>query len=286
LPFAPLIGDVAHVEMEATPETAAIESRFRRERTIDVVVELLGLAIPGPSVIAAEDIHWADAATVALLESLAASAPADGRMVLCSSQTEPLGHSDRIDLDPLPDDAVTEMIYSATEAAPLRPDVVRTIVRRSGGSPLFTEELVAIVRDTGDVSSLPTSLDGVVGSQIDNLAPLARRVLRYLAVLGRSFRTSVARELLQSQGINLDGATRSTLSAFLANDGPARLEFRHAMVRDVAYEGLSYRLRRELHLAAGQLLLDSVSGDEESVADMLALHFSVGGDAKAAWRFA
>lgn len=285
-PFAPLVGDVAHVDMDPTPETAAIESRFRGERTVDVVVELLHLANPGPLIIAAEDIHWADAATIALLETIALGARADGWMVICSSQDTKIAPSDQIALEPLSDEHAMAMVYAATEAAPLRPDVVSTIVRRSGGSPLFVEELVAIVKDTGDVSSLPTSLDGVVGSQIDNLAPLARRVLRYLSVLGRSFRTSVARELLRSQGIDLDSATRSTLAAFIDDDGPTRLEFRHAMVRDVAYEGLSYRLRRELHLAAGNLLRASATGDVDAVADMLASHFYEGGDMEAAWQFA
>ena len=284
--FAPLIGDVAHVDLDATPETAAIESRFRSDRTVEVVVEFLELANPGACVIAAEDIHWADTASLALLERLAAGAKRRGWLVLATSQDQTLAHSTAIALEPLSEDEAIQMVHAATEAAPLRPDVASTIVRRSGGSPLFIEELVAIVRDTGDVSSLPMSLDGVVGSQIDNLPPLARRVLRYLAVLGRSFRIKVARDLLRGQGIVLDDATRSTLATFLDDDGSGRLEFRHSMVRDVAYEGLSYRLRRELHLAAGHLLLESVAGDEDSAADMLALHFSEGGDAEVAWRFA
>ncbi len=286
VPFAPLIGDVAHVEMPPTPESAAIDPQFRRGRTIDVVAELLATALPEPVVIVAEDIHWSDAATVALLERIAIDAPDRGWVVLASSRDVVLADTEALPLKPLADEDIVEMIHSATEAAPLRPDVVSTMTRRAGGSPLFAEELIAIVRETGDVSSLPTSLDGVVGSQIDNLPPLARRVLRYLSVLGRSFRVTVARDLLRSQNITLDEATRATLSTFLDEVGSTRLEFRHAMVRDVAYEGLAYRLRRELHLAAGRLLLESVKGEEDAAADMLALHFSEGGDFEAAWRFA
>ncbi len=288
-PFAPLIGDVAHIELDPTPETLAIEPRFRHERTVDVVTRLLATVYPEGLVVFADDIHWADPATTSLLERIASDTSDLSErpwIVLATSREGVVEGTDELPLGPLEDDEVTELIHAATEAAPFRPDIVATIARRSGGSPLFVEELVTIVRESGDVSSLPTSLDGVVGSQIDNLPPLARRVLRYLSVLGRSFRVSVARDLLRSQEIDLDEATRTTLAAFIDGDGSSRLEFRHAMVRDMAYEGLSYRLRRELHAAAGTLLLASASGDEESVADMVALHFSEAGDHEAAWRYA
>ena len=286
LPFAPLVGDLAHVELPQTDATAAIDPRYRQSRIADIAVELFERFHDGELIVVAEDIHWADAASVALVERLARESERRPWLVITTNRDvpEPATDSDVV-LAPLEPAIVESLVFSATEASPLRPDVVSAIVERAGGNPLFVQELVKAVRETGDIASLPTSLDGVIGSQIDALEPLARRVLRYVSVLGRSFRTSVARELIATQDIELNAPTRATLTEFLDDDGPERLQFRHALVRDVAYEGLSFRRRRELHLAAGELVLGRAEGDEAAFADVLALHFYLGGDHERAWRY-
>ena len=285
VPFAPLIGDITHVDIAPTDATRAIDPRYRQSRVADVTVELLESLYDGPLIVVAEDTHWADAASLTLIDRLIREAEQHPWLVIATDRHSPESADESdISLDPLDASTVESLVYTATEASPLRPDNVAAIIERAGGNPLFVQELVKAVRETGDIESLPTSLDGVVGSQIDALEPLARRVLRYVSVLGRSFRTSVARDLIATQGIELNAATRATLSGFLDDDGSDRLQFRHALVRDVAYEGLSYRRRRQLHLEAGQLVLERVDGDEAAVVDILALHFFLGGDSERAWK--
>jgi class 3 adenylate cyclase/tetratricopeptide (TPR) repeat protein len=286
VPFAPLVGDIAHVDIAPTDATRAIDPRYRQSRVADITVELLESLHNGPLIVVAEDTHWADAASRALVERLIREAEQHPWLVITTDRHSPESADESdIDLDPLDASTVESLVYTATEASPLRPDDVAAIIERAGGNPLFVQELVKAVRDTGDIESLPTSLDGVVGSQIDALEPLARRVLRYVSVLGRSFRTSVAQDLIATQGVELNAVTRATLSGFLDDDGSDRLQFRHALVRDVAYEGLSYRRRRQLHLEAGQLVLDRADGDEAAVVDVLALHFFLGGDQQRAWGY-
>jgi class 3 adenylate cyclase/tetratricopeptide (TPR) repeat protein len=286
VPFAPLIGDIAHVDIVPTDTTRAIDPQYRQSRVADITVELLESLHDGPLIVVAEDTHWADAASLALVERLIREADQHPWLIITTDRHSPESADEfEITLDPLDASTVESLVYAATEASPLRPDSVNAIVERAGGNPLFVQELVKAVRETGDIESLPTSLDGVVGSQIDALEPLARRVLRYLSVLGRSFRTSVAQGLIATQGVELNAATRATLSGFLDDDGSDRLQFRHALVRDVAYEGLSYRRRRQLHLEAGQLVLDRADGEENAVIDVLALHFFLGGDQERAWRY-
>jgi predicted ATPase/class 3 adenylate cyclase len=286
IPFAPLIGDIIHAEIEPTDTTRAIDPRYRQSRVADITVELLESLHQGPLIIVAEDTHWADAASLALVERLIRETEQHPWLVITTHRDSPENSSEpEISLEPLHPSTVESLVYAATEASPLRPDSVRAIVERAGGNPLFVQELVKAARDTGDIGSLPTSLDGVIGSQIDALEPLARQVLRYLSVLGRSFRTPVAKDLIATQGVQLNAATRATLSGFLDDDGTDRLQFRHALVRDVAYEGLSYRRRRLLHLEAGQLVLDSSGGNEDALVDVLALHFFLGRDSERAWKY-
>src|SRR4029077_6138177 len=118
---------------------------------------------------------------------------------------------------------------------------------RAGGSPLFLGEVLRMAR-SGQVDDLPDSLDATVNAEIDALDVLPRRIVRYASVLGRSFRTSVLRELMADAAIELDDATTRQLGRFLEFDGPERVRFRQEMHREVAYEGLPYRRRRELHL--------------------------------------
>jgi class 3 adenylate cyclase/tetratricopeptide (TPR) repeat protein len=285
LPYAPLVGDVAQIDVPETAITEIIDPKFRQARIADTIVELLSGWTEEPLVIVAEDVHWADPASLALLERLEREAEAHSWLVMSTSREEQdtyIGRS--IVLEPLDALNVEELVYGATELSPLRSDEVAVVVERSGGNPLFVQELLRIVGETGDLSTLPTSLDGVVGSQIDALAPSPRQALRYISVLGRSFRTSIARSLLATQGVDLTDSVRETLNGFLEDDGSDRLRFRHALVRDVAYEGLPFRRRRDLHLRAGTLILES-SQDEDAILDVLSLHFSLGGDRELSWKY-
>jgi tetratricopeptide (TPR) repeat protein len=153
------------------------------------------------------------------------------------------------------------------------------------GCHCFSRRSSTLIRTAGDLESLPDSLDAVVSAQIDALPPLARRLLRFSSVLGRSFRISVLNQLLEEEGIGLDAATRRELSGFLDSDGTDRLQFRHAMIRDVAYDGLSFRRRQQLHLRAARAFERSAN-NPTTIADLLSLHYSKGGDVERTWHYA
>jgi tetratricopeptide (TPR) repeat protein len=290
VPFLPLIGDVVHLEVPETDEVKQIEPRFRRDRVADIVVRWLELASPGSLVIVAEDAHWMDEASSHLLDRLVAETEARPWLVVVTRRVDGGGfETDRgeaLHLNPLSEAEAAELVIAATEAAPLRPHEVNSIVKRAGGNPLFLGEIVIAVREVGGVGGLPETLDAVVSAQIDALPPLPRRILRYASVLGRSFRTDLIDELLVAEQISLDSATREQLSRFVEPEGKARLRFRHAMFRDVAYEGLSYRRRRELHLRAGNVLERLAAPNAEDAADQLSLHYSLAEEHRSAWRFA
>ena len=277
------------VEVESTPEADAIEPKFRQERTAEVLVELFEKALAGPVLFEAEDGHWMDDATAHVLRRVVGAAEDHPWLVLTTRREqeggfEPVG--DEIRLGPLSDGEAKELIIQATEAAPLRPHDLDAIVGRAGGLPLFLEEIIGAVRQAGSVDSLPDSLDAVVGAQIDALPPLQRRLFRYASVLGRSFRLSNLNDLLAAEPIELDEATLDQLAGFLDRDGEERLRFRHALLRDVAYQGLSFRRRKELHLRAGELAEVEAGAEAETIADVLALHFSRAGEYEKTWRYA
>jgi class 3 adenylate cyclase/tetratricopeptide (TPR) repeat protein len=275
--MAPLLAPLTDIAMAETPESAAIAPEFRRDRTADLLVQLLDAVVRKTFVLFAEDAHWFDETTSALTERLVAAASKRRWLVIVNRRNvegglRPTGDA-TIELRPLGEDAAHQLIDVATAAAPLRPHENDVIVARSGGSPLFLEELVRFARASG-TESLPESLDAVANTDIDTLAPRARQVLRQAAVLGRSFDEQLLSEVLESAELEFDDEIQRELRDYLSTSGDGRFHFRHALLREAAYEGLSYKRRRELHELAGRIIERRAGTDLESFADALSLHFS------------
>ncbi|MEQ1802351.1 MAG: adenylate/guanylate cyclase domain-containing protein [Gammaproteobacteria bacterium] len=288
-PWTALLGDVAHVEIPPSPEVAAIEPRFRPERTAGTIVELLAATQPAPLVIVMDDAQWTDEASEQLLERLANESLARPWLLLVARRPGAGGFAPQgaasIELEPLTREASTALLTAATEAAPLRPFEAEMVVERAGGNPLFIEEIVQAGREAGSLASLPGSLEAAIAAQIDALDPPARRILRYASVLGNSFRRPILAGLLDGEGDGLDAAALSRASAFLEDGDDGYLRFRRALVRDTAYEGLAYRVRRRLHQLAGEAT-ERAGGDLAGSAAILAQHFSLAGDAARTWHYA
>jgi class 3 adenylate cyclase/tetratricopeptide (TPR) repeat protein len=281
----PLLGDVVDVAVPPTPETQAIVAEFRPERVADAVVRLLCAAFPGPLLIAVEDAHWADDLSAHVLLRVEAAVTSDRPWALVvTRRAEPEAFvpalADRLQLEPLQGPDARSLVLVASDARPLLPHEVDGIVHRGGGNPLYLSEIVRLLLAGAEIDALPTSLDAVVNAQIDALHPVSRRVLRYAAVLGRTFRRPLLVELLRGAGTPFpeDPALGPLLDV-----GRDEVSFRHAVVRDAAYQGLSYRRRRELHHLAAEAIERIADGETEEHAADLALHYALAGDAARAW---
>jgi class 3 adenylate cyclase/tetratricopeptide (TPR) repeat protein len=291
VPWAPLIGDVVGVPVAPTAATEDLDPQFRPERTATAVVQLLCAATDGPLVMMFDDAHYSDDATAALTARIERETATRPWLLLCALREGDEGGYHPTDgalvrLAPLADDASRALVQIGTQAAPLRPHEVETVVARAAGNPLFLEETLRNLREHGDIDALPSSLEGMVAAQIDALPPLARRLVRRASVLGRSFRVVVLADLFEEERLALDDATRKELADVLEDDGEGRLRFRHALLRDAAYDSLPYEQRRALHLRAAASTMRLAAGNPESFADNLALHYSMGGDSLNTWHWA
>jgi class 3 adenylate cyclase/tetratricopeptide (TPR) repeat protein len=288
--WVPLLGDVLGIPVEPTSATRDLDPQFRPDRTADAVVRLLAAAALGPMVVAFDDAHYSDEATAGLMTRLEREAETRPWLLVSTARENEGGYrptnGTAIPLGPLSDEAARALVLHGTAAAPLRPSDVDTVVARVAGNPLFIEETLRNLRDHGDIDALPSSLEGLVAAQIDALAPLARRLVRRAAVLGRSFRVAVLTDLFEGERVALDAATRAEVSDILTDDGPGRLRFRHALLRDAAYDGLPYQQRRALHLRAAASTMRLAAGNPEAFADNLALHYSMGADSLNTWHWA
>jgi class 3 adenylate cyclase/tetratricopeptide (TPR) repeat protein len=290
LPVLPLVADVVHIEIPDTPEVAEIEPKFRQDRIVASVVSLVDRLVTEPVLLEIEDAQWMDEASTHLLGHLAQTIDERPWALIVTRRGDAGGflpdEGRVIAVGNLSPDETEQLVNAATPATPLHPKDVKAICARSGGNPLFIEELLRIVTETGSADELPDSIGSLLSTSIDALPFLARRVLRYSSVLGRSFRVSTARAVLSDDTLQLDAATRDVLSDFIEDGGPGVLRFRNAMVRDVAYDGLSYRRREDLHRRAARAIAETTRGNPEDVADQLAMHYSLGNDHENTWRYA
>ena len=172
----------------------------------------------------------------------------------------------------------------------LRPARCRTrtspaIVARAAGNPLFARELAEVAATTGSVDRLPERLESLVASRIDRLDPRGRRLLRRAAVLGRVVDVDLLADVVADDGDARDARDLglwSDLDEFVSWEGPSVLRFRHDLVRDAAYEGLTPRPASRPAPRASRSAIERRAGEEtDPVAAELAVHFARGPAARA-----
>jgi len=286
LPWLPLVAGVVGADVEPTGASSALDERFRRERLEETLRDLLAVALPGPALIVFEDAQWIDDASAALIRSVAVAAANRPWLLLVASRTAAQGLADltdvvRIVVQPLAREAVSRLLRVATADHPLAPHQRDTLADRSGGNPLFLLELLSSGLLSGSASALPDTVEGVFAAQIDRLAPADRRLLRVASVLGVEVSVAVLHEMV-ADGVD----PAPLLGDFLAADSPELLRFRNNMLRDAAYEGLSYARRRELHARAARVLEKRAGRRHADIAGLLAVHFGHAGDHGHAWKYA
>jgi class 3 adenylate cyclase/tetratricopeptide (TPR) repeat protein len=284
VPWLPLLAIVADVDVPPTPEVEDLDAEFRRAKLDEVTIDYLSRVVSQPTLVVIEDAHWMDEASADLLRAVAGKI-ADLPWLICVSRRDEttgfvLPDAPRcrsFPLAPLGTDALGELIAAASEEAPFLPHEVDELSDRSGGNPLFVQELVHAARNAGSMEGLPDSIQDMVASEIDRLSALDRMVLRYASVLGVSFDEPLLRSLFDGED-RIVADTWRRLEQFIDHEGDGRYRFRHALMRDAAYEGLPYRRRRELHARVGTAILATAGGDQAEHAELLSLHFFLAGD--------
>ncbi len=290
-PWLPLLGLVVGLDLPPTPETAALDERFVGERIATSVEELLDSIVPDAALVVVDDAHYMDQASVELIGRVASGIHLRRWLLVVARRDEPGGYHvaegvDTIDvpLAPLDPSAARLLTEQLTEDAPLPRHVTAAIVERSGGSPLFVWEMVAAVRGGAALDALPESVEALMAVQIDELPSADRTVLRRASVLGSRFTRASLVAALELDEAEAE-AVIQRLDSFIVADGEGGLHFRHALLRDAAYHGLSFRTRRQLHGRVAEAFEREAGSDVAAVADSLTHHFFEAGVWEKALRY-
>ncbi|MCA1832112.1 MAG: AAA family ATPase [Actinomycetota bacterium] len=290
LPWAPLLAIPLEADVPATPETERIAPEFRSARMRQAVADFTAAKLAHSTVIVFEDVHWMDEASIELLRHMAESPLPSHPWLFCvtrregkqafewGAETKPT----TIALDRLDPQAAIMLASIAGEDLLMPEPDVEALAGRSGGHPLFLRELVTGWRGGGAVEALPDSVEALITSRIDRLTAHDRTVLRNAAVLGSAFSTDLLAAV--TGGEIADQSTWKRLAEFVAPLPGGAYHFRQSLFRDVAYEGLPYKRRRELHERAGEAI-EQRSADVEEETELLSLHFLRAQRYDKAWRY-
>ena len=251
------------------------------------------LAADRPTLLIFEDIHWADESLLDLIETIAARVREVPLLLLALARPEVLGERPgwggglpaytALQLEPLPDTAARELAERLLERA-REVSNSEAIAQTAEGNPLFIEELVASLAEhtTSEAAGLPTSIRAIVSARLDGLPVDARSVLVDAAVVGRVFwRGALARMDARDDLTSLLGSLEErdliTREAVSRIKGDQQFAFRHALIRDVAYQTLPRAIRRERHAAVAAFLEETTLAAGQSN-EALAYHWQEAGD--------
>jgi len=258
-------------------ESSASDEWFRA-RLFEAVIHVLeALTAHTTVVLAFEDLHWADAASLDLIAFLARS-PRRRRVLLVATyrsdelhRRHPLVHwlaeigrlqgIERLRLEPFAASEAAAQVEGILGASP-RPDLVEEIHRRSSGNPFFIEELMAADQEGPHRS--PPSLHDVLLNRIARLGDGARSVVEAAAVATEPIAPELIAAVMPAQAEAIVGWLHEAIEHHvLAIDHGATGEvaFRHALVQEAVYDQLLPGERVRLHLAFGRAL--EASGEPE-----------------------
>ncbi|HWU91209.1 MAG TPA: TOMM system kinase/cyclase fusion protein [Kofleriaceae bacterium] len=291
----PLIAALLSVPQDDRYPAVELSPARRRELTLDVVVSLLiELSERTPVVLFVEDLHWADPTTLELLGALVAAVPSSRVLALFSARPEfapPwLTSTDRLQLSRLARPQVEQIVGLLTAGKVLPGAVLEQMVNRTDGVPLFVEELTRMVVESGALTprgdryeltgalsevAIPTTLRGSLTARLDRLGR-AKETAQIAAALGREFDLALLTAVTALDGAEVQEDLDKLVEADLVHHkrrlrNPTWL-FRHALIRDTAYESMPRRVQHKVHARIAEVLEQRFPDVVEARPDLLALH--------------
>ncbi len=305
---APLVAALLGVPTDDRYPALNLSPQRQKQRTFEVLIEqLAGLARERPVLALYEDLNWADPSTLELLDMVVERARVLPVLVVIahrpqfSPQWSGQAHVTALPLNRLGRRQGAAMALRVTVGKALPTEILDQIQERTDGVPLFLEELTrtmlesGLMTDAGDHYELtgplpplaiPTNLHDSLMARLDRLAPV-KELAQIGAVIGREFShellAAVADRPQEQLESWLDQLVGSELVFRRGSPPDATYSFKHALVKDAAYQSLLKSRRQQLHARVAQVFEDRFPGVVETQPELLAYHLTEAAlDARAA----
>ncbi|MDQ3149051.1 MAG: AAA family ATPase, partial [Chloroflexota bacterium] len=294
--WASVIDDVLGTSHEPAPELEDLSPAGKQRILVHAIGGLLrARSMAGPLLLVLDDLQWADPASLAVVEELLTIVP-ELRVALLATYRSPWSHGwegrsgyEQVNLRPLRQEDARRLAVELSTGSRISDEITEQVLERSGGNPLFLEELVHGERavERGGTRRLPASIHEMLLARLDALPPEPRRILQLAAVVGMEFTEPIVADLADTDARDVDEHLRTLQRAELIQArGTGATDrtflFRHALIHEVAYGSLVTSTRRALHGRVGRWL--EANGNEDRVAE-LAHHYDHSDDRERALRY-
>jgi class 3 adenylate cyclase/predicted ATPase len=285
------LGD-RHPSLSVTPER-------QKELTLLAIMQVFeSLSAKEPLVLSVEDVHWVDPTTLELLARLIEGIARTHILLIMTFRPEftpPWPEGSSITLlapERLEQSMSVALIERVTGGKLLPAELEAQLVARSEGIPLFVEELTKVILESGCVqeehdrfvlvgplpaAGIPSTLQDSLLARLDRLAPI-KEVAQFASAIGRDFPYQLLAEIApltrQQLQAALDRLTGAGLIYRLPGQTPITYSFKHALVRDAAYDSMLRSRRHQLHGRIARALQAHFATAIEQNPELLALHLT------------
>ena len=293
----PLLAPLLDIPLPPDRAPALAPEELRRRQLAALTNWVLAGARVQPVVLAFEDLHWADPTTLDVLRGIAERGALAPLFVVATARPEfrpPWGmrsHHGTISLAPLDRAQVRDMVAELSARRALPYEVVEDVAARTGGVPLFVEEVTRLLLERGEqgaIQAIPPTLQQSLMARLDRLGP-AREVAQVGSVIGRGFSYGLLRAVAGMEDAPLQAALERLAEAdiLLVQGLPPESDYRfkHALIQDAAYENLLRSRRQVLHRRVAEVLRDEFPAIAAAEPEVSAHHFTQAGlsDAAIEW---
>ncbi len=321
---ADLVGHLVGFDFSASPavRNLAGSSELGQLGLVYLTQYLRAVAAREPVVLFLEDLHWADDSSLDQVERLLAALPAARLLVVGltrpilferrSHWSEGLAAVTRLELKPLSKQASLNLVDEILQKVDVIPEVLRElVVEGAEGNPFYLEELVKMLLDERVIerrdaagehwsvnldrlkqTRIPPTLTGILQARLDGLPKPEREALQRAAVVGRMFWDAAVADLTETERAQVDGVLDAIRSRELiywrersAFAGTEEFLFKHALLRDAAYETVLLKLRKVYHAQVARWLEAHAGERIEEYAGLIAEHLERAGQTEAAARY-
>ena len=291
-----LLAELLEVSSGDTLSSIEMTPNQRKEETLAILEDLLMAPLDGPVLLLLEDAHWSDQTTQTLIERLLKRIGREHALVLITHRPElktnwsehPQGTL--ITCKQIGHEHCAALIRNVASRMQMDDTLIREIVTRSDGVPLFAEELTKTVLDLRSLgaSAVPLTLQDSLMARLDRLGP-AKDIAQIASVIGRQFSYALLEAIAGASDIDLRAALarlrESGLIFEAGNDGESSYSFNHSLVQEAAYESLSRSRRQSLHKEIAHHLESQSNATGESEPTVIAHHYSRAGEAEKSFHY-
>ena len=299
--IVPLFAQLLSISSEGHYPRLTLSPAQQRRKTLGALLDRVeSFARRGPLLVAFEDCQWADASSLELLDLLVDRIRALPALLLITSRPgfEPawggLGHVRQMTLDRMTDGDARTLVQNLSSGRTPPSGVVDRIVAKTDGIPLFLEEMTEAVLESefadgsggeafhgGDREfAIPATLHDLLMARLDRLGD-AKATAQIAAVIGREFSDELLRAVMGPAADRLDDDLDLLGSSGLIFEQPSQsgrsFAFKHALVRDTAYQSLLKGRRQQLHGAIAGAIREAFPAVEKNHPELVARHFTDAG---------